>query len=62
MPAPTEKAARWFRMARAVAHGHTLHGLEPGTMAKLKETAAGMTEAQLVAFSHVASKPKTKGK
>jgi hypothetical protein len=48
-------------MAKAVKAGHVLHGLRPGTMAKLRKTAAGMTEKQLADFSHVAKRPKKKG-
>lgn len=40
-------------MAKAVKHGHTLKGLRPGTMAKLRKTAESMSEAQLHDFAKV---------
>lgn len=56
MPAQSEKQQHWMQMSLAVKHGHTLKGLKPGTMAKLKQTARSMSESQLRDFAHVAKK------
>lgn len=58
MPAKSEKQAHWMAMSKAVKAGHILHGLQPGTMAKLRKTAASMTHQQLSDYAHVAKGPK----
>ena len=58
MPASSEKQKNYMKMALAVKHGKKLKGLNKGTMAKLRETAEGMSEASLHDFTRAAVRKK----
>jgi hypothetical protein len=60
MASVSESQKAWMSMAKAVQAGHVLHGLQPGTMERLRETAKGMSQKQLNDFMVVATKPKPK--
>jgi hypothetical protein len=60
MPSTSQSQKHWMSMAKAVKAGHVIEGLQPGTMAKLRETAQGMSQKQLNDFMVVATKPKPK--
>jgi len=64
VPAVSSKQQNYFRMAKAVQHGHNLEGLRPGMQAKLKQTAKSMAPSDVEDFTHTAKerKPAWKGR
>ncbi len=60
MPATSEHMMHFMQMARAIKHGHKIKGMSPEMNKKLHKAADSMTEAQLVAYSHMATGHKKK--
>lgn len=60
MPPVSSKQKHYMQLAYAMSHGHKIKGLRKGTMEKLHETAASMSESSLKDYATGAVKKKKK--